>query len=264
MIIINPQWQGSGFTDEIKKGAFNFADYFRTDILTIPLSDKALTEVNNIKCFHPIVEQNEHFRNAILAHGFKKITTIGGDCGIEIIPISYLNHIYENNLCVIWIDAHDDLSTPESSQSRTFHAMPLRVLLNEGNDAIKQQLFSFLKSDQVCFVGLRTVDEAERDFIRDNGMASLSDPDYRLVEQVIKEKKYEKVYIHLDLDVLDQKEFEHSFTPTANGLKIKEVEKLIKDLKQNFDVVGICITEATATTLEQLAPLEGILAQVRL
>ena len=103
MIFINPQWQGSGFTDELKKGADNLANYFKTDFTVIPLSDKELTTVENIKCFYPILEQAESFKQIISDSKLEKITTVGGDCGIEIIPISYLNKLYDNDLFIIYI-----------------------------------------------------------------------------------------------------------------------------------------------------------------
>lgn len=57
MIFINPQWQGSGFTDELKLGAETFISYFQDSaIKVIPLSTKDLTTIDNIKCFEPILE----------------------------------------------------------------------------------------------------------------------------------------------------------------------------------------------------------------
>jgi arginase len=264
MIFINPQWQGSGFTDELKKGADNLANYFKTDFTVIPLSDKELTTVENIKCFYPILEQAESFKQIISDSKLEKITTVGGDCGIEIIPISYLNKLYDNDLFIIYIDAHADLNTPASSPSQTFHGMPLRVLLNEGNELIKQKLFSFIQPEQICFVGLRDVDEGERIFIEENKIISLATSDYETIELTIKQSKKNKIYIHVDLDVLDPKEFRHSLFPSDNGLKVKDVANIINNLKENFDVVGVCITECTATTLEDLQPIDLILKQIRL
>ncbi|MGY0038106.1 arginase family protein [Pedobacter sp. NJ-S-72] len=91
-----------------------------------------------------------------------KISTIGGDCGIEIMPISYLNKIYNGNLSIIWIDAHADLNTPESSPSKTFHGMPLRTLLGDGNKQFKELLFSTIKPEQISFIGLRDLDDEPR------------------------------------------------------------------------------------------------------
>ncbi|WP_315819311.1 arginase family protein [Paraflavitalea speifideaquila] len=112
MIFINPQWQGSGFTDDLKVGAETFISYFKDSETTIiPLSTKPLTTINNIKCFEPILEQTKLFKEIISNSKLDKLSVIGGDCGIEVIPISYLNKIYQEDIGVIYIDAHADLNT---------------------------------------------------------------------------------------------------------------------------------------------------------
>jgi arginase len=95
MIFINPQWQGSGLTDELRIGAETLISYYRNYTTTvIPLSTKNLATIDNIKCFEPILEQTTLFKQIISESNPEKISTIGGDCGIEVIPISYLNKIY--------------------------------------------------------------------------------------------------------------------------------------------------------------------------
>lgn len=264
MIFINPQWQGSGLTDELKKGAYNLASYFKTDFTLIPLSDKEMTTVDNIIGFYPILEQAESFKQIISDSKLTKITTIGGDCGIEIIPISYLNKVYNNDLFIIYIDAHADLNSPATSPSQAFHGMPLRFLFNEGNEAIKQKLFSFIAPDQLCYVGLRDVDEGEKFFMEKHNIISLPTADYAIIESTIKQSKKSKIYIHLDLDVVEPKEFQHSLFPSDNGLKVNDIVNIISNLKESFEVVGICVTECTATTLEDLQPIEKILQEVKL
>ena len=88
MIFINPQWQGLGLTDDLKFGAETFNSYFKDfDTIVIPLSTKDLTTIDNIKCFEPILEQTKLFKR-YYCNKPDKISTIGGDCGVEIIPIS--------------------------------------------------------------------------------------------------------------------------------------------------------------------------------
>src|SRR5688500_18736813 len=203
MIFINPQWQGSGFTDALKLGAETFISYFKDSVINvIPLSTIALTTIDNIKCFEPILEQTKHFKEIISNNNPDKITTIGGDCAIEIIPISYLNKKYQEDLCIIYIDAHADLNTPESSPSKAFHGMPLRTLLGDGNEEFIGLLFSRLKPEQICYVGLRELDEPESKYIMQHNITTIKDCQFVFVQNKI--KNFRNVYIHLDLDVLDK------------------------------------------------------------
>ena len=264
MIFINPQWQGSGLTDELKVGAETLKSYFRNYTTTvIPLSTKDLTTIDNIKCFEPILEQTNYFKQIIAESKPEKISTIGGDCGIEVVPISYLNKIYQGDICIVFIDAHADLNTPDSSPSKAFHGMPLRTLLGDGNEKFINLLFSTIKPEQVCYVGLRDMDEPESEYVSNHNMITITDCQYSNVQKKV--KNFKNVYIHLDLDVLDKAEFEFSLFPTTSkGLLIDDVAHLIGELKMNNNVVGFCITECTATKLEQLDRIKSILDQIEL
>lgn len=262
MIFINPQWQGSGLTDELKFGTATLHSYFKDlDTILVPLSTRDLTTLDNIKCFEPILEQAKFFKEIIIDSKPGKISTIGGDCAVEIMPISYLNKIYHEDICIIWIDAHADLNTPESSPSKTFHGMPLRTLLGEGNKKFIDLLFSRLKPEQICYVGLRDLDEPEREYIMKHDILTITDCQYEAVQNKI--KNFENVYIHLDLDVLDKSEYEYSLFGN-DGVPVADVAELIKQIKANHHVVGFCITESTAKTLEELEPIKQILDQIEL
>ena len=264
MNFINPQWQGSGLTDDLKYGAETLQSYYKDYTFTeIPLSSKESKIIENIKSFEPILEQTVHFKQCIEESKPKKISTIGGDCAIEIIPISYLNKLYQGDICVVYIDAHADINTPESSPSKDFHGMPLRVLLGEGNDRFVKLLFSTIKPEQVCYVGLRDMDGPESDYVSMHNMTSITDCQYSSLKKKV--NRYKNIYIHLDLDSLDVKEFEFSLYPTqSKGLSINDVAQLIRDLKMNNNVVGFSITECTATQVEQLESIKPILDQINL
>ncbi|GAB3226818.1 arginase family protein [Spirosoma arcticum] len=264
MNFINPQWQGSGLRDDLKYGAATLKSYYKDYTFTeIPLSLKELKTIENIKSFEPILEQTLHFKRCIEESKPKKISTIGGDCAIEIIPISYLNKLYQGDICIIYIDAHADINTPESSPSKDFHGMPLRVLLGEGNDRFIELLFSTIKPEQVCYVGLRDMDEPESDYVSMHNMTRITDCQYSSLKKKV--NRYKNIYIHLDLDSLDVREFEFSLYPTqSKGLSINDVAQLIRDLKMNNNVVGFSITECTATKVEQLESIRPILDQIKL
>jgi arginase len=264
MLFINPQWQGSGLTDELKVGAETLKSYFKDYTTTvIPLSTKGLATTDNIVCFEPILEQTNFFKQIIAENKLERISTIGGDCGIEVVPISYLNKIYQGDICIVYIDAHADINTPESSPSKAFHGMPLRTLLGDGNEKFVNLLFSTIKPEQICYVGLRDMDEPESEYVSNHNMTIIADCQFSNVQNKV--KNFKNVYIHLDFDVLDIAEFEYSLFPTTSkGLLIDDVARLITELKKNTNVVGFCITECTATEIEQLDKIKPILDQIEL
>jgi arginase len=111
-------------------------------------------------------------------------------------------------------------------------------------------------------VGLRAIDDDESEYILNNKITSLSGCEFGDIQDKV--KNFKNVYIHLDLDVLDKSEFEFTLSPTRNGFSVTAVAELIKKLKESNNVVGFCITESTATNLEQLNKIKPILDQIEL
>ena len=85
----------------------------------------------------------EAFRSILFILDLDKIATLGGDCGVDMIPISYLNKKYKCGLGIFWIDAHADIHTPESSPSQNFHGMPIRIMM--GKKAMRVYWSSFFQ-----------------------------------------------------------------------------------------------------------------------
>lgn len=259
MVVINNQWQGSGKTAEILAGTHTLKQFFK-EVATyeIPLSHNGLKTVNNIIAYESIFEQTAYYREIVSKHLPQQITTIGGDCGGEIIPVSYLNSKYAR-LGVIWFDAHADLNTPESSPSHAFHGMPVRLLLGEGDQQLKALCFSTLSPDQFLYIGLRDTDKPEKDFIEEKQIFHTPKFTYEEVITQITKQDFQYLYIHLDLDVLDPQEFVHSKYPTKNGVTINEIVTGLKMLRDAFNIVGYSITEGTMNTQASAEPIKEII-----
>ncbi|MCZ0970589.1 arginase family protein [Streptomyces albulus] len=75
-------------------------------------------------------------RQALAEWGPGPLRTVGGDCGVELAPVSHAVARHGADLAVVWFDAHADLNTPASSPSGGFHGMVLRTLLGQGPAAL--------------------------------------------------------------------------------------------------------------------------------
>lgn len=170
--LIFPQWQGSGDSKELFYGA----QAIKQQLCNIEFSEVSVSlETKNdiqfgIYAFAAIHEQLKNACEVITSTNPDKILTIGGDCGVEVAPVSFLNKKYFNDLTVIWFDAHGDLNIPEESSSNHFHGMPLRTLLGDGNKNLTQSCFSSLSTKQIILSGGRDFDKAEKDFIKKNNI----------------------------------------------------------------------------------------------
>jgi arginase len=143
---------------------------------------------------------------------------------------------------LIWLDAHGDLNTPESSPSGNAWGMPLRMLLDGGA----------VDAADVALWGARNLDPPEVVFIADAGLRD--DPQAVLA-------RVEKVYVAVDCDVLDPEELA-VFMPEPRGPSLAAVETLLISIRERSTVVGAGLTglapdPANVEKLERLTTAVG-------
>lgn len=190
---------------------------------------------------------NLEAQRAAIAGTDKPILTIGGDCGVEFVPISAARERYGAGLGVAWYDAHPDLKTPQTAHDGAYHAMVLAGLLGEGDPALTAT--ETLDPDRVALISARAAIEAERKAI-DRGMGTVTDDPATVLRNA------SDIYIHVDVDVLDPSEFPGHNMPEAGGLTISELVDSLDSLK-GLNVVGAGITECVGTPkqVEVLSPV---------
>jgi len=260
-----PQWQGSG-KFELYQGAKLLYESLHDRISFTEISTSltySLTIDESILGYSQIFSQLLEACRVIQAHNPERILTVGGDCGVEIAPVSFLNKKYDEALAVLWLDAHGDLNTPSSSPSSHFHGMPLRVLLGEGKTDIVEQAFSTLRSNQVFLIGSRDFDLPERSFIQQSDLSVFSakvinDREYEPLFSTLEKAGFDKLYIHLDLDVIEPEEFPYVACPIPGGIHIDRLKNLLVCLKDSFDIVGFSVLEFLPTNLRNSAALEVV------
>jgi arginase len=176
------------------------------------------------------------------------VLTIGGDCGVELVPIGVARFRHGPGLGVAWFDAHPDLNTAETSPSGAFHGMVLRSLFGEGDPEFAAA--PALSPGSVVLAGTRVFDPEERAAVA-RGLA---------VESFDALSGVDKLYVHVDLDVLDPAEFPGLNHPEPGGWTIPGLVTAL-DALAGFDVVGAGITECVGTPRE-VGVLEPVLAAV--
>ena len=166
---------------------------------------------------------------------------LGGCCCSHVGAVEGLAARHER-LGVVWLDAHGDLNTPETSPSGNEWGMPLRMLIDRG--AIDAQ--------DVALVGARNLDPPEVEFI---AAAGIHDNAEAVLERV------DCVYVALDCDVFEPGELA-VFMPEPGGPTVAEVEKLLCGLRDRGAVVGAGLTglapdPANVEKLERLCTALG-------
>jgi arginase len=126
------------------------------------------------------------------------------------------------HVAVLWLDAHGDLNTPETSPSGNEWGMPLRTLLDRGT----------LAAADVALWGARNLDPPEEEFIAAAGIGDDSDA---LLARA------DAVYVALDCDVVDPDELA-VFMPEPGGPSLAEVEQLLARVRESGKLVGVGFT----------------------
>ena len=128
----------------------------------------------------------------------------------------------EGRLGVVWIDAHGDLNTAETSPSGNLWGMPLRMLLDDG----------IVAPEDVALVGARNLDPPEVAYLAETG---IDDSLERALDGV------DRVYIALDLDVLDPSEA-MVFMPEPSGLRAADIETILRAAAARRGLAGVGVT----------------------
>ena len=262
--LLFPQWQGSGspHARSLQEGAEQIAGFFSKVPMRVNLTASEELEIQRgIRGRAQLLQQLETATAILEQTQPKHLFTIGGDCGVDLAPASHLNAQHDR-LALVWLDAHADLNTPASSPSGAFHGMILRTLLGEGDPDFLAQAFSTFSPEQVFLAGARDFDSPERTFAE--GLEHLSVDDLEHQPRVLAERiaagGFDKLHIHLDLDVLEPAEFTSLSYPTPNGLSLSGLIRLLKTLYKRFGVVGVTLTEFTPKEAGDLNKVRRILA----
>jgi arginase len=174
--------------------------------------------------------------------------TIGGDCGTELASVSHVTD--QGDVALLWFDAHGDLNTPESSPSSVFNGMVLRTLLGDGTPGLIPA--RPVKPSDVVLIGTRELDPPEEEYLAESGIPLLEAGTVTAAQLLAAVRKTgsTRVYIHVDLDVLDPAEFEGLDSPVPFGLSAATLVELIRAVKSEFELVGAGITEFAPTSPE--------------
>jgi arginase len=235
-VLCIPQWQGSSAPGarRLKAGARRTADLVpansRVDVPVLGADGEKVHGVLRLRA----LRENLRLTQEALAGIDGVVVTAGGDCGVELGPIAAARAQYGDDLTVLWIDAHPDVSTPETLPSGSFHGMVLRTLLGEG--AVELVPEEPLVPGQVVLTGIREFEALQREYLEAAAIRWHGVEDF---EQAL-EGLVGPVYLHVDLDVLDPSEFRSVGYSSPDGPAVQRVLDMIARVD---GIVGASITE---------------------
>jgi len=220
--------------------------------ITIPGHD-ALDETNlnsRLPLIQKACEESYELGRKAVADGEIPIF-LGGDHSASIGTVGGVTHNTE--VGVIWIDAHGDFNTPETSASQNIHGMALAVLLGLGSPELVNvgRPGAKVKPENVVLIGCRDLDTKEKELIKESGcrIFTMRDVDEIGIRAVMTKtlegfSHLDKIHISLDLDVMDPLDAPGVGTPSQGGLTYREgqlIMEIMADTKKlhSVDVMEI-------------------------
>lgn len=182
--------------------------------------------------------------------------TIGGDHSIAIGTISGTARHYRQEgkkLGLLWIDAHADLNTLETSPSQNIHGMPLATVLGHGHENLVN-LGDFqpkVSPEHVALVGIRTLDDLEKEMCKSSNIAyyTMRDIDEQGMFQVMKKaidrvtKDTDGIHVSFDIDGVDPAYAPGVSTPESGGLSYREAHLLLEMVADTGKLAALDVVE---------------------
>lgn len=166
---------------------------------------------------------------------------IGGDHSLAMGSIAGASKYFGNDLAVIWIDAHGDINTHDTSPSGNIHGMPLAASMGYGYEKLTSIFFNEtkIKPENVFILACRDLDKGEIELINKLNINVWTNEQinkegtskvlHELLE-LIKEKNIKNIHLSYDIDCLDPDYVPGTGTPVNNGLTYSQSKKILESV----------------------------------
>ena len=263
--LIYPQWQGADIARWIPQLAPEDASrgYYLGSILLEFLAPKSdcetfrvpvSTDISNRIASDGVLDrdvlvlQTRAALDTLKIANPDKVVTLGGECSVSVPVFTYLADKYGDDVAVVWVDAHPDITLPGDDYTG-YHAMALTAIMGKGDSNIIRQLPAKVSPDKICLAGLREceypyIEKRVEDFgvvhFSPSELASDSEP----IIDWLRKSGASKVMIHFDMDVMDPSDILAAVADgPEGGLKLKEVVRLINDIAREKELVALTVAE---------------------
>jgi arginase len=175
---------------------------------------------------------------------------LGGDHSISIGTVAAAAH--DESLGLIWIDAHGDFNTPETSPSGNIHGMPVAALIGDGPESLVNLGYpgAKLHPTRIVMIGIRDLDPEEKQRLKRSGIQVFTMPHLdelgiaAVARQALDRLRHvSRIHVSLDMDSLDPDEAPGVGTPVRGGLSYREAHLLMEILGDSGRVHSLDIVE---------------------
>ncbi|BFZ54198.1 Arginase, catabolizes arginine to ornithine and urea [Savitreella phatthalungensis] len=261
----------AGLPKQIERGGWQVSlpEALNIESLRPPIVEQAVGKMRNVKFVAEAARMVAQACEASAKSGALTLT-LGGDHSLGIGTIAGALAARPDTV-VLWIDAHADLNTPESTESGNLHGCPLSFLLGLAGtpESLPEPLRwipAALKAHRLAYIGLRDIDPEERRLIREHGIAAYSmhhiDRDgigavVRAALDRINPDRTRPIHLSYDVDALDPVFVSATGTPVRGGLTFREGTFICEAVAETGCLVSMDVVEVNPSLAAVAAQERG-------
>ncbi|KAF2664501.1 arginase [Microthyrium microscopicum] len=215
----------------------------------------------NMKRPRAVSAVTQQLANQVYEHASagRFVLTLGGDHSIAIGTVAGVAKATRERLgreiALIWVDAHADINTPESSDSGNIHGMPVAFLTGLAKEE-RKDVFGWLEKDmlvsksKLVYIGLRDVDRGEKKILREHGIRAFSmhDIDRHGIGKIMDMAlgwigTDTPIHLSFDVDALDPMWAPSTGTPVRGGLTLREGDFIAECVHATGSLVALDLVE---------------------
>lgn len=208
----------------------------------------------------------KQLHDSIIINNHHKPLFLGGDHSMSIGTISAMLEKHPD-LFVVWIDAHTDINTSETSSSNNIHGMPVSQLTGLETKYKFDWIKTYLSFDNLMYIGVRDIDLPEKEFVKNNFIKVVTVNNIKLnginnIIELIKDIIGDRpIHISLDVDGIDPYYIPSTGTIANKGLDLYDIINLIQSINtdqlKSMDIVEF--NPKIGTITDQYISLQNII-----
>jgi arginase len=167
---------------------------------------------------------------------------LSGNCGPA--ALSAVAALNQSETATIWFDAHADFNTPETSRSGFLDGMGLAILTGRCWRRLAERFESFqpVLDSEVIQIGVREKDPPEVQLLQQSGIKQIPTVALAGLSEALKELSTNKVYVHVDLDVIDTSEGRANGWACGGGLSVNQLGDALELIGRSVSIVAGAVT----------------------
>lgn len=241
----------AGLNDQLRRLGYTVNDIGN---IVVPQPESQPTGDPRLKYLEPIVQVSEDLANAVssaLKDGEFPLI-LGGDHSIALGSITGVARVH-SDVGVIWVDAHADFNTHETTPSGNIHGMILGALAGVGHPKLTGigGWSPKINMQTIVIVGARDIDPPEQELLRQQHIHvfTMTDIDQRGMDKVMHEaieiasQAEHGIHLSLDMDSLDPREAPGVGTPVRGGLTYREAHLAMEVVASSGRMVSMDAVE---------------------